>query len=252
MSRLTDRLAFGTRHVGRAVLVFDELPSTNDRAFEADPGTVIVADHQTAGRGQYGRVWSEPAGTSLLVSVVVDPPVELRRPVLLTAWVAVTVASVVDQLTGQRASIKWPNDVLVGGKKVCGILIEQRAVTVAGLGLNLNQSSADFSALGLPHATSLAELAGGPVDPRTALAMLVRQLDDGYDRLTEGERCHLEHEWRTRLGLLGRQVAVEQHSGTRSIGRLMNVEFEGIELAHGGPGAVSVLKPENIRHLSAV
>jgi BirA family transcriptional regulator, biotin operon repressor / biotin---[acetyl-CoA-carboxylase] ligase len=247
-----ETLAFDTRHVGRRVLVYDAVTSTNDLAAEAEPGMVIVADHQTAGRGQYGRGWTERPGTSLLASVVLAPPAELRRPVILTAWAGVAVADAVYQLAGQQAKIKWPNDVLVRGKKVCGILIEQRAATVVGVGLNLNQTVDEFTAQSLPDAASLAMLTGGPIDPRTAIAVLVRHLDDEYDRLMNGERVPLEADWKWRIGLLGRQVLVENSDGSTLTGRLRDMSFDGLELEAGGPEAVCVLKPENIRHLSAV
>src|SRR5439155_21260352 len=121
----------------------DRVDSTNTRGAAlaaADPdadGLVLVADDQLAGRGQYGRVWQSRPGSSLLMSVVLRPPPELRRPVVLTAWAAVAVADAIRALTGAQSRIKWPNDLLIRGKQVCGILIEQtgtgRGVTaVAG------------------------------------------------------------------------------------------------------------------------
>ena len=82
----------------------------------------------------------------MLLSALLFPPAELRRPVLLTAWAAVAVCETIRHITGQMARIKWPNDVLVQGKKICGILIEQGKGTVAGIGLNVNQSAEMFAA----------------------------------------------------------------------------------------------------------
>src|SRR3954469_18386865 len=155
---------FETERVGRRVLVYDSVDSTNTRAAEfarSNPdadGLVLVADQQTAGRGQYGRVWVSRPGSSLLMSVVLRPPPELLRPVILTAWAAVSVAEAILTLTGAQARIKWPNDLLIRGKKVCGILIEQTGtgselVTVAGIGLNLNQTADEFARANLPDAT---------------------------------------------------------------------------------------------------
>ena len=87
-------------------------------------GLALLANEQLAGRGQFGRSWQAPAGSSVLVSVVLFPPQPLCRPALLTAWAAVSVCNLIEEITGLKARIKWPNDVLVHGKKVCGILIE--------------------------------------------------------------------------------------------------------------------------------
>ncbi len=253
MPRETWRL--DTRHVGRRVLVYDSLRSTNDAAAElaADPdhaGTVVLADFQTAGRGQYGRVWQSRPGTSLLMSVLLFPPEGLRRPVVLTAWAAVGVAEAVRTLTGIQAKVKWPNDLLVRGKKVCGILIEQGLGTVAGVGLNLNQTADDFAAAGLPDATSLAVAAGGTFDPYAAAVAVVRRLDEEYDRLLSGELVPLESDWKWRVGLLGRHVTAELADGALVFGRLRDLTFDGAEIEEGEAG-VRVLRPELIRHLSA-
>ena len=242
-----------TRHVGRRVLVYDSLPSTNDAAADlaADPanaGAVVVADFQTAGRGQYGRTWQSRPGTSLLMSVLLAPPANLRRPVVVTAWAAVGIAEAVLALTGVQARIKWPNDLLVRGKKVCGILIEQGTGLVAGIGLNLNQTADDFAAAGLPDATSLALIAGAPFDPRAVAVAVLRRLDAEYERLTTGELVPLEADWKWRVGLLGRHVVAELTDGSRVTGRLRDLTFAGAELEVGDAG-VRAVPPEHIRHL---
>jgi BirA family biotin operon repressor/biotin-[acetyl-CoA-carboxylase] ligase len=248
-------LALDTRHVGRRVLWFDTLPSTSDVAAElaADPenaGTVVVADDQTAGRGQHGRTWHSRPGASLLFSAVVFPPAAVRRPVVLTAWAAVAVGDAAFDLTGVQAKIKWPNDLLVRGKKLSGILIEQHgpAGTVAGIGLNLNQSPDDFAAAGLPDATSLAIVGGRFVDPVAALEAVVRRLDAEWDRLLAGEVVPLEADWKWRTGLLGREVVVEHFDGTTETGRLREMGFDGLEL-EGEWGGLRVVRPETVRHV---
>ena len=134
-----------TRRLGQRVLVFESLESTNNQAARLaqtpdSEGLVVLAREQTAGRGQQGRRWLCPAGMGVLLSVVFSPPLALRRPALLTAWAAVAVSETIRETTGRQAQIKWPNDVLLEGHKVCGILIEQGQATVAGIGLNVNQS----------------------------------------------------------------------------------------------------------------
>jgi BirA family biotin operon repressor/biotin-[acetyl-CoA-carboxylase] ligase len=244
--------AFPTERVGRRVLVFDELDSTNTFAAalppDADDGLVVIARNQTAGRGRFGRPWRSRPGAALLMSVVLSPPAELRRPVILTAWAAVAVAEAVRELAGAQARIKWPNDLYVRGKKVCGILIEQGARTVTGIGLNLNQTADEFAALGLPAAASLGMLAGHAVELRGAAESVVRHLDAEWGRLVGGERAAVEADWKWRVGLLDRDVEVELADGSRPTGRLREMTFNGLELERPD-GTLAVIRPEEVEHV---
>src|SRR5213594_4122121 len=117
-----EELHLETRHIGRRLQVYECLESTNTEAANRadDPnnhGLVILADEQTSGRGQQGRSWHAPVGKAVLMSVVLLPPAPLRRPALLTAWAAVSVCETIRQATGLQARIKWPNDVLIRGRK---------------------------------------------------------------------------------------------------------------------------------------
>ena len=169
----------GRQRLGRQVWSFQRVESTNTLALSlgndlANDGLVLLAHEQTSGRGQNGRTWTAPAGSSVLLSVLLFPPVLLRRPALLTAWAAVSVCETIDEVVGLPARIKWPNDVLVQGRKVCGILIEQRhagarerqPATVVGIGLNVQQSAGFFDKANLPLAASLASLSGKTLETR--------------------------------------------------------------------------------------
>lgn len=239
---------FDTRHVGSRVLVYDSLPSTNDLAHSLnEPGTAIVADVQTAGRGQYQRVWQSSRGASLLVSVTVAPPPELLRPVILIAWAAVAVRDTIRTLTTYKARIKWPNDLLIDGRKVCGILTESQRFSVVGIGLNLTQTAEDFAEL--PEATSLMLATGIDCEPAKALKLLLHALDDRYDRLLDGDRTSLEREWRQGLALTGKHVLAELSDGAFLTGRLIDVGFDGVEIDLGD-GAIQAIAPEHVRHLA--
>jgi BirA family biotin operon repressor/biotin-[acetyl-CoA-carboxylase] ligase len=249
-----------TRRVGRRVLVFDRLDSTSNRAAAlaldpANDGTAVLAREQTAGRGQYGRTWLCPAGAGVLLSVLVFPPLPLRRPALLTAWAAVSVCEAVRTATGLEAGIKWPNDVLVRGRKVCGILIEQAlgpggaGGTVVGIGLNVNQEAAAFAAAGLTEAASLAVFTGATQPTDDVARRLLGHLDAEYERLCQGDHAALESCWKGRLGLLGKAVVAECHDGCHR-GRLVDVGWDGVHL--GLPdGGLLRLWPEAVRHLRA-
>jgi BirA family biotin operon repressor/biotin-[acetyl-CoA-carboxylase] ligase len=243
------------RHVGRRVLVYERVDSTNTLALAlaqdaAEDGLVLVAREQTAGRGQYGRTWLAPAGSSVLLSALVFPLPALQRPAILTAWAAVSVCETIREAAGLRATIKWPNDVLLAGRKVCGILIEQRGGTVAGIGLNVRQTAEMFEAAELPEATSLRVATGHMFDWAEVTRLLIHRLDTEYRLLLDGEVGLLEACWRERLGLLGRTVTAECHDGDVS-GRLLELGFAGVVLEQQG-GIMRRLAPETIRHLRPV
>ena len=247
-----------TRRIGRRVLVFDHVDSTNSLAasLAGQPGAdglALLADEQSAGRGQHGRHWLAPPRSSVLLSVLLYLPPELCRPAILTAWAAVAVCAVVRQTTGLAPRIKWPNDVLVHGKKICGILIEQSQqggvpATVAGLGLNVAQSEEQLAAAGLPLATSLHACGAGTADAGNVARLLLTQLDEEYDRLCQGDHATLETSWKQHIGLVGQNVSAECTDGVRR-GRLLEMGFDGILLDLVG-GVPVMLAPESILHLT--
>lgn len=249
-----------TQHLGRRVHVHDCLDSTNTHALSlgndpAQHGLVVVARQQTAGRGQYGRTWQAPPGSSVLLSVLLFPPIELRRPALLTAWAAVTVCETIRSLTDLHATIKWPNDVFLLGKKVSGILIEQRTTgnpefplaSVVGIGLNVTQSADLFVQAGLPDAASLQSSAGRSLDYQVVATQLIQHLDGQYDRLLAGGVDDLESLWKDRLGLMGKRVIVEGVN-EQTVGRLVDVTFAGVHL-ETAVGDVVRLAPERVRRI---
>jgi BirA family biotin operon repressor/biotin-[acetyl-CoA-carboxylase] ligase len=242
-----------TQYLGRQVLLFDRVDSTNSRAaaLAGDPtqdGLVILAEEQTIGRGQHGRSWDCPRGVGVLMSVLLFPPPSVRRPVILAAWAADAVCETIQASTGLQATIKWPNDVLIRDRKVCGILIEQSRGTVVGIGLNLNQRADWFTAAGLPQGGSLALFANRSFDCQAMARLLIGQLDTGYACLCAGDFEPLQTRWRRRLGLLGKPVLVECPDALYR-GRLRALAWEGLELEMAD-GEMVHLIPESVRHLT--
>lgn len=258
MSLPTDEWRLDTRHIGRRALVFDRLDSTSNHAAAlandaTNDGLVILAKEQTAGRGQHGRSWTCPPEAGVLMSVLLLPPAHLRRPALLTAWAAVSVCETVLELANVQARIKWPNDVLIRGQKVCGILIESRPLAgaelcvVAGIGLNVSQTPEMLAGTGLAEATSLAASAGHGLDWGETARVLIRHLDEEYGRLCAGDVATLESSWKWRVGLLGKQVAAECAEQTH-VGRLLDMGWDGLELELDGKQRLR-LTPERVRQL---
>lgn len=243
-----------THQLGRRVLIYDSINSTSTRCaeFAADQrnhGLAVLAHAQDAGRGQHGRRWRCEPGDGVLLSVLLFPPRALSRPVILTAWVAVSVCELIHEITGLETRIKWPNDVLIDGRKVCGILIEQNRGVVAGIGLNLNQTHDRFLDAGLPEAASLRVCTGQSYDVQETARQLIRRLDHEYCRLTEGDIPSLEERWRSRLALRRELVEVEGHGGNyRGLLRELSFDAVVLELPDGEP---LVLAPEQIKHITA-
>ena len=248
------------KHIGRRHIHLDVTDSTNARAAElahdpGDAGTVVTADLQSQGRGQHGRVWQSPPGVNILLSALLFPPPELRRPPVLTAWAAVAVGDTIREEIDRVTTIKWPNDVLLDGNKVCGILIESgfgpgaaNPYFVVGIGLNVNQSAEDFARMDLPYATSLSIAVGHAFDVTDVTRRLIRHLDAGYDRLVGGRLEELETRWAGRLDLMGRPVAAELMNASEVRGDLFAVGFGGVHLRLPD-GTVRQLRPEEVRHL---
>jgi BirA family biotin operon repressor/biotin-[acetyl-CoA-carboxylase] ligase len=181
------------------------------------------------------------------MSIVLQPLPEFLRPALLCAWAAVSVGELVLKVTGRQARIKWPNDVLLHGRKIAGILIEQGRSTVVGIGLNVTQAAEDFERAALPLAGSLNSVTGGSFDTVQVARDLIERLDAEYEDLLLGETAALESRWKWRIGLLGHEVMVFDADGICHHGRLRDMTFAGIELEQ--PGGMKSLQPETIRQL---
>ncbi|MFL5329750.1 MAG: biotin--[acetyl-CoA-carboxylase] ligase [Gemmataceae bacterium] len=235
-----------TRHLGQRALIYASLPSTNNHAATQPDGTVVVAHEQTAGRGQYGRAWHSPAG-GVWMSVVFNPPESLRRPVILTAWAAVSVVETIRSLVDERPTIKWPNDILVGGKKICGVLIEQGQRVVAGIGLNVNLSARELVSAELLDATSVAVIAGKLFSADEVARKLTLRFDEEYDSVLRGDLTSLEQRWRAYSGLVHQSVRLELVNGETYRGVLVNQTFARIRITSNGSDRTH--QPEEVRHI---
>lgn len=169
------------RFLGVPAEVHETLGSTNDEAFRraregAPEGLVVLADHQTSGRGRLGRSWFDDTGRSLMFSILLRPSIPLQSYPLLALALASSIAEAGAEIVGEPLTVKWPNDVLHRGRKVCGILAESRAlrpgeppVLVLGAGVNVNYEEKDFPGELRDRATSLRVVEGGGKVPMGAL-----------------------------------------------------------------------------------
>lgn len=210
------RRALAGRTIGCRILHYPSLDSTMNEAARLaasgfPEGVVVVAEEQTAGRGRFSRSWISRPGESLLFSIVLRPTVEHLPQANMAATLA--VARTVDRHAGDRVTIKWPNDVRIGGRKVAGILIEadsqagRLAGAVIGIGLNVSVDTGGHPEIA-DTATSLTGEASAPLKRTRVLTDLLRHIDDLYARVRSGGL--LTDEWSSRLDTLGLEVNVRR------------------------------------------
>lgn len=213
--------------------------STNTQALAwaaegAPEGALVVADEQSAGRGRHGRRWEDAGGKSLLMSLVLRPRVPPQRLGALTLAAGVAVARGLEEISGRRAELKWPNDVLIGDRKVAGILTEgtlvgsELSAAVVGIGINIDWGEADLPAELRGRATSLAlEMEGRPV-PRRAeiLGRVLVELEAAYEAIHHDPGGILD-EARERSALLGEDVTLTWPDGHSATGRAVAITSDG-------------------------
>jgi len=206
-----------TARFGRSLTVLAETESTMDDAREAAShgavdGHLVLADAQRSGRGSHGRPWLSPKGTDLYFSIVTRPKLEPAHLPPLTLAVGLGVAEAAERLTGARAEVKWPNDVLLGGAKCAGVLVESRAsgesldTVILGVGLNVNRR--DFPEGLEVQATSLALARGGSsIDRVEALAVVLERIESWVDRFVAEGAASVVAALTSRLAFIGREAS---------------------------------------------
>lgn len=212
--------------VGNRVVCLDVTDSTNNEckrlaAQGADSGLVVIAGEQTGGKGRRGRSFQSLPGKGLYLSVLLRPQVSLREVQQLTAWCAVAVCRAVEGLTSLPCGIKWVNDPLLEGKKLCGILCElgldddgRLDYVVAGMGINVSQTEADFGPELSQTATSLGQHMASPPRRSDVAAALIGELNALWEGFPARREFYLE-EYRRRCVTTGREVTLLKGDGAR-------------------------------------
>jgi len=215
LASIADNLS--TRFIGQRVIYYPRLASTMDVARReaqqgAAEGTVIIAGEQTEGRGRVKRTWLSPEG-NIALSIILYPDVSYLPYLVMLASLAVVHS--VEAVTGLKPQVKWPNDILISGKKVCGILTESEVkgnrvdYAIIGIGINISLRAADFAEI-FTMATSLNEESGRKVSRVDVVRHLLVEIERLYLTLPDGESIY--EAWRDRLVTLGKRIYVESGS----------------------------------------
>ncbi len=203
-----------THFIGQRVIYYPRLTSTMDVAKReaqqgAVEGTIVIADEQTAGKGRLKRTWLSPKA-SIALSIILYPSVVYLPSLIMLASLA--VAHSIEAVTGLKSQVKWPNDVLINGRKVCGILIESGVrgnivdYAIIGIGVNVNLKLSGFPEI-LPTATSLSDELGRDVSRLSLIRQLLVEIERLYLTLQTGGSIF--EEWRDRLVMLGKRIRLK-------------------------------------------
>lgn len=219
-----------TAVVGRELQCFDEIDSTNNYAKRialsgAPDGTVIVADCQTAGRGRMDRSFQSPKGKGIYLTALLRPELPPERLLPVTALAGVAVCAAVERVCGVRPGLKWPNDPVLGSRKLCGILTELSVEAetgrvqylVLGIGVNVLQTAEDFTPEVAEMATSLAMALGRPVSRPALAAALIEELDRLYTALRAGDLSEYLAAYRRDCVNLGKAVQLISPAGRETV-----------------------------------
>jgi len=230
----------GTRFIGQRVIYYPSLASTNDAAKQeaqqgAREGTVVIAGEQTAGRGRIKRAWLSPKG-SIALSIILHPELAYLPSLIMVA--SLGVVHCLEKVAGLKPEIKWPNDVLINQKKVCGILIESEVkgkradYAIIGIGINVNLKPSAFPQIS-PTATSLSQELGRDISQLDMIRCLLAEIESLYLALPSGDAVYKQ--WRDNLATLGKRVRVSSEETT----------YEGIAESVASDGSLLLRQPDS-------
>lgn len=207
-----------TRWIGKQIYEYEEIDSTNLCAARlaeegAEHGTLVTAQSQTAGRGRRGRGWESPAGENIYMSLILRPNLPPAKAPMLTLLMAQSAAQALEETVTDRVRIKWPNDLVIGKKKICGILTEMKlhgmemGHVIIGVGINVNRDT--FPEEIRSTATSLKLETGRHIDCRKVTARIAEQFERNYEMFLEIQNLSfMREEYNRRLVNNGKQVRI--------------------------------------------
>lgn len=247
--------------IGKHILVYDAVSSTNSvlrkMAKEGESqGTVVVAQIQETGHGRLNRTWFSPKG-GLWLSIVLRPKIAPSEAAKITLMAAVAIAKTLRKTGNLNARIKWPNDVLVGGKKICGILTEMRTreteieYMILGIGINANFELSEFPEEIKEHATTVIHEIKSTIDLENLLTDLLLNLDFFYQQLISGSSKDILNEWKELSDTLGRNVIIKTQKESLE-GKALDLAEDGALVIKTASGVVKKIYSGDCIHLRTV
>lgn len=243
------------------IIVYDSVESTNDLALslatkrEIAPGTVLVADQQTRGKGRLGRTWESPAGLNIYISLIIRPELEPKDTTMLTVLAAVAGALALQRSCSIPVSIKWPNDLVISNKKLGGILTEVRAdpdlvaLAVIGMGINVNMDYRGLPDIIRHIATSVRIETGINHSRNEIIIQLLKEFEQCYSILKKEGKKPLLDAWRKNSSTLGRKVNVIMH-GVSWSGIAEDIDDNGMLILKMRSGRRKTISSGDIAFLS--
>jgi BirA family biotin operon repressor/biotin-[acetyl-CoA-carboxylase] ligase len=241
---------------GYEALLFDQVTSTNEVAKTIAENSqkknlVIIARTQTRGHGRRGRQWVSPKG-GIWLSLLLRPTMAKKGLTRLTLITASAVASAIEQTLGLRTEVKWPNDLLIGGKKMCGVLVETSIkadvarYVIIGIGINTNVDIRFFPTCLRESITTLKHELGREIDNRTLILNVLSGFEERYEHLRLGRWEDLRLEWMSRAEFLGKQVRVTSFADIVT-GAALDIDDSGALLIRMENGSVRKLVAGDLR-----
>ena len=234
--------------IGGRLHFFPALDSTNTTAHElalngAPEGDVVIADAQFKGRGRLERTWQSPAGQNLYVSLILRPPISPASAPQITLMAGVAVAEMLAPYCPERVALKWPNDILIGGKKICGILTEMKSsggavdFVILGIGINVNMTRDSFEEALRDTATSLKIERGETVDRLVAAGRLFELIEKWYRIFLNAGFEGIRDRFLAYTDMMGRQIRVVFRDDVLT-GSVAGIDKDGTILMKNGEGII--------------
>ena len=242
------RRVLATRSFGKRIICRDECTSTQDIAAElargGEPeGLVVIADTQTRGRGRKGRSWISTPGAGICLSIILRPGLKPSQIAQIPLVAGVAAARAIRAVTGLKPDIKWPNDILVGGKKVAGILTEMSCEldhinhVILGIGINVNTLKSDLPESIRDIATSLCAECGHNISRVALVQRFLNELESLYRSYQADGFVSIRQEWKSLSNTIGSQVEITD-GGKRLTGEVLDIDGDGFLLLKTDAGSI--------------